>query len=64
MRTGCRRCKSTGLIAVKHGLTYITDSDDEIANAYRDEPCPACGVAGGAHALKIKSSEGDKGAEF
>ena len=40
----CKRCGGSGLISVKHGTTYITDSDDEIKLAYRDEPCPRCSL--------------------
>lgn len=47
---GCKRCKGTGTVPVKHGTTYITDSDDEIALAYHDEPCPTCAAL--AEALK------------
>lgn len=38
----CRRCLGKGTISVRHGQTFETDSADEIANAYRDEPCPSC----------------------
>ena len=38
----CRRCRDRGVISVRHGTIYETDSDDEIALAYHDEPCPDC----------------------
>lgn len=40
--SNCRRCDGTGVIQVQNGTTYTTDSEDEIALAYHDEPCPAC----------------------
>lgn len=43
-RSDCIRCGGTGNISVKHGLTYITDSPDELVAAWHDEKCPACGV--------------------
>lgn len=38
----CKRCRGTKTISVKVGQTFETDSADEIANAYRNLPCPEC----------------------
>lgn len=38
----CRRCSGTGVIDVRHGTIFETDSADEIALAFHSEPCPAC----------------------
>ena len=41
----CERCKDVGVIRVKYGLTYETDTAEEIALAWREEVCPKCGGA-------------------
>jgi len=43
-RSTCARCRRTGVVSAKTGLTHETDSADEIALAYRDDPCPECGL--------------------
>lgn len=39
----CDRCRDKGTISVKHGMTYITDDDEERALAWHEEDCPKCG---------------------
>jgi hypothetical protein len=38
----CERCHNRRIISVCHRQTFCTDSADEVADAYRDEPCPLC----------------------
>lgn len=38
----CPRCRGRGVISVKHGTTFCTDSADERSLAYHEEDCPDC----------------------
>lgn len=54
----CPRCHGKKTIAVKHGTTYITDDDDEIASSYHDEKCPVCNGLGVVEAALGEKAEG------
>ena len=38
----CSQCRNHGTVKVLRHPIYCTDSDDEIADAYEEEPCPLC----------------------
>lgn len=38
----CKACRGNGIVSVKVGQTFETDSPDEHRMAYRGYPCPHC----------------------
>lgn len=38
----CTRCRGTGKVTARRGTIFETDSAEERALAFRDEPCPVC----------------------
>ena len=41
----CQHCHGTGVIIVKYGTVYETETPEEVALTYHDEPCPECTVS-------------------
>lgn len=41
-RLKCKRCNGTGVVQVRHGTSYETDSAEERALCWQNEKCPDC----------------------